>query len=104
MTTNHHGNTGREFTHARRKRKHFVGFERMHGGDAHQSRTRLSHVVLERTAEAQVSQGDVVAPGFKRGRDVLHAERLYSEEGAQAETLVSRYWPEQQDVHAERRA
>ena len=40
--------------------------------------------------------------GFERGRDVLHAERLDSEERPEAESFVCRNGAQQQDVHDER--
>ena len=40
--------------------------------------------------------------GLERGRDVLHPERLDSEERTQTKTFVCRDWSEQQDAHGER--
>jgi hypothetical protein len=53
---------------------------------------------LERR-EAEIGKRDVVPARFERRRDVLHAERLDSEEWTQSKTLVRRYGPKQEDSH-----
>jgi hypothetical protein len=82
--------------------EHVFGLEGMHRCHADEFRT-LREVVLDRTAEAKIDQRDVVTAGLERGRDVLHAERLDSEEGTEAEPFVAWNGTEQQYVHESNR-
>ncbi len=81
------------------QRQYIVGLERVHGRNADERGTLAVDVVLERPAEAQVGERDIVPVSFERGRDVLHAERFDAEEGAESVPFVPRDRAQQQDLH-----
>ena len=61
----------------------------MHGRDTDEPRAILQ-VVLDRTAEAKIDKGDIVAARFERGGDVFHAQGFDAEERSETEAFVSR--------------
>ncbi len=91
--------TGARPPHVRGQCEHFVRLECVHARDADERRTRGPQKTIDRSAETQIGDGDAVAPPLERRGDVLEAERLDPEERTEAEAIVPRRWPQQQDVH-----
>ena len=90
----------RQRAHPRRERQHFVGFERVHRGDADQLPGRAARMLLfERATESEVGERDPVAAGLERGGDVFHAERLDAKERTEAEPFVAGNGTQQQHIH-----
>ena len=89
---------GRDSANPSHELQHVVGLERMHRRDADEIRTRIE-VVLDRTAETQIDERDLVPARLERGGDVFHAERFDAEERSETEALVSGNGTKQQDSH-----
>ena len=80
-----------------------VGLERVHAGDADETRARASQLLLDGAAEPKVGDGDPMTTALERGRDVLHAEGLDAEERTETESFVSGDRTQQEDVHGRTR-
>ena len=80
-----------------------VGLERVHAGDADETRARASQLLLDGVAEPKVGDGDPMTTALERGRDVLHAEGLDAEERTETESFVSWDRTQQEDVHGRTR-
>ncbi len=78
--------------------EHVVGLERVHRGDADDARP-LAEIPLDAAGEAQVGERHLMAACLERSGDVLHPERLDAEERTEAEALVTRDRPQQEDAH-----
>ena len=98
MSADDERNVGRRTPDSGDEIQHVLRLERVHRRDADEPGTLLQ-VVLDRTAEAEIDERDVVPARLERGGDVLHAERLDAEERSETEAFVSGDGTKQQHTH-----
>jgi hypothetical protein len=79
-----------------------VVLERVHAGDPDDRGPRPPDPGGDAVIEAQVHDRGLVARAAQRRGDVFEPERLDTEEGTQAEALVSRIGSQEQDSHRRR--